>query len=151
MQTKRRSEKSKEYNCPNNNSTSVTITQLLSNALSVFMEKNKDNPNLELYDCKLLVIDDFQDCNGKEATQGIIIDILQYRINKGLFTHLLSDYDYSDLKYISQKLNDLIIENFIVLWGCRKTKSLATAPSFFHLYRAVEIRGIEGERVMRKA
>ena len=103
---------SKEYNCPDNNFTSVTINQLLSNALSGFMEKNKDNPNLELYDCKLLVIDDFQDCNGKEATQGIIIDILQYRINKGLFTHLLSDYDYSDLKYISQKLNDLIIENF---------------------------------------
>ena len=123
--------KSKEYNCPDNNFTSVTINQLLSNALSGFMEKNKDNPNLELYDCKLLVIDDFQDCNGKEATQGIIIDILQYRINKGLFTHLLSDYDYSDLKYISQKLNDLIIENFKISW---RTASLNGSSSSYYQY-----------------
>ena len=99
-------------NCSDNNSTSVTINQLLNNELAVYWGTNNENRNLELYDCELLVIDDFQDCNGKEATQSIIFDLLQYRINKGLFTYLLSDCDYSDLKYISRKLNDLIIDNF---------------------------------------
>ena len=68
-----------------------------------------------LQDPAFLIIEGFQTCNGKEATQRIITDILSYRINKGLTTYLVSEWDYSDIKYISRELDEIIKQNFIFL------------------------------------
>ena len=93
----------------------TTVDEILQNAVSSFRSSNKENPNRLLLDPAFLIINDFQSCNGKEATQKIITDILSYRINKGLTTHLVSKRDYSNIKYISRELDEIIKQNFIFL------------------------------------
>lgn len=98
----------------NNDATITTIDQITQNSLSVMIGKLKDDSNRLLYNAKHLIIDNFQNCNGKEVTQEIITELLLYRIQNGLTTHLFSDYDYSELQYISNKLDDLIRNNFVI-------------------------------------
>lgn len=102
-------------NISRTNAVVTTVDEILQNKLASFRTSNKENPNRLLLDSTFLIIEGFQTCNGKEATQRIIMDILSYRINKGLPTHLVSEWDYSDIRYISRELDEIIKQNFIFL------------------------------------
>ncbi len=102
-------------NISRTNAVVTTVDEILQNKLASFRTSNKENPNRLLLDPAFLIIEGFQTCNGKEATQRIIMDILSYRINKGLPTHLVSEWDYSDIRYISRELDEIIKQNFIFL------------------------------------
>ena len=102
-------------NISRTNAVVTTVDEILQNKLASFRTSNKENPNRLLVDSTFLIIEGFQTCNGKEATQRIIMDILSYRINKGLPTHLVSEWDYSDIRYISRELDEIIKQNFIFL------------------------------------
>ena len=102
-------------NISRTNAVVTTVDEILQNKLASFRTSNKENPNRLLLDPAFLIIEGFQTCNGKEATQRIITDILSYRINKGLPTHLVSEWDYSDIRYISRELDEIIKQNFIFL------------------------------------
>ena len=100
-----------DYNVPCATAKKISVDGIIQNALS----KASENLNKKLYYVNSLLIDNFHNCNGKEVTQDIISDILQHRINAGSSTYLVSDFDYSDLKYISQRLNTIIKSNYIIL------------------------------------
>ena len=102
-------------NISRTNAVVTTVDEILQNKLASFRTSNKENPNRLLLDSTFLIIEGFQTCNGKEATQRIIMDILSYRINKGLPTHLVSEWDYSDIRYICRELDEIIKQNFIFL------------------------------------
>ena len=97
---------------PLTDTTTVSVDEIINNAVISIRSKGKDDPNKTLYATTYLTIVDFQNCNGKESTQRIITDILSSRIQNGLSTLLVSDYEFFDIKYISQNLKELIIKNF---------------------------------------
>ena len=103
------------YNIPYTNAIVTTVDEILQNTVVSIRASKNENPNRLLLDPAFLIIEGFQTCNGKEATQRIVTDILSYRINKGLPTHLVSEWDYSDIKYISRELDEIIKKNFIFL------------------------------------
>lgn len=94
------------------NAVTVSVDEIINNAIISIRSRGKDDPNKALYQVNHLTIVDFQNCNGKESTQRIITDILSSRIQNGLPTLLVSDYELFDIKYISQNLKELIIKNF---------------------------------------
>ena len=102
-------------NIPHPNAVVTTVDEILQNTVASIRASKNENPNRLLLDPAFLIIEGFQTCNGKEATQRIISDILSYRINKGLTTHLVSEWDYSDIRYISHELDEIIKQNFIFL------------------------------------
>ena len=102
-------------NIPHTNAVVTTVDEILQNTVASIRASKNENPNRLLLDPAFLIIEGFQTCNGKEATQRIITDILSYRINKGLTTYLVSEWDYSDIKYISRELDEIIKQNFIFL------------------------------------
>ena len=102
-------------NIPHTNAVVTTVDEILQNTVASIRASKNENPNRLLLDPAFLIIEGFQTCNGKEATQRIITDILSRRINKGLTTHLVSEWDYSDIKYISRELDEIIKQNFIFL------------------------------------
>ena len=102
-------------NISRKNAIITTVDEILQNTVASIRASKNENPNRLLLDPAFLIIEGFQTCNGKEATQRIITDIISYRINKGLPTHLVSEWDYSDIKYISLELDEIIKQNFIFL------------------------------------
>ena len=102
-------------NISRKNAIITTVDEILQNTVASIRASKNENPNRLLLDPAFLIIEGFQTCNGKEATQRIITDILSYRINKGLPTHLVSEWDYSDIRYISRELDEIIKQNFIFL------------------------------------
>ena len=102
-------------NIPHTNAVVTTVDEILQNTVASIRASKNENPNRLLLDPAFLIIEGFQTCNGKEATQRIISDILSYRINKGLTTYLVSEWDYSDIRYISHELDEIIKQNFIFL------------------------------------
>ena len=90
----------------------VTVDEILHNTLVSMRSRGKDAPNRVLYRVNRLIIAEFQNCNGKEATQKIITDILSSRIKSGLPTHLIAGHDFFDIKYMSQNLRKVITKNF---------------------------------------
>lgn len=102
-------------NISRTNAIVTTVDEILQNTVASIRASKNENPNRLLLDPAFLIIEDFQSCNGKEATQSIITNILSYRINKGLPTHLVSERDYSDIKYISRELDEIIKQKFIFL------------------------------------
>ena len=102
-------------NISRTNAIVTTVDEILQNTVASIRASKNENPNRLLLDPAFLIIEGFQTCNGKEATQRIITDIISYRINKGLPTHLVSEWDYTDIKYISRELDEIIKQNFIFL------------------------------------
>lgn len=97
---------------PLTNAVTVSVDEIINNAIISIRSRGKDDPNKALYQANHLIIEAFQNCNGKESTQRIITDILSSRIQNGLFTLLVSNYGFFDIKYISQNLKELIIKKF---------------------------------------
>lgn len=100
---------------PLTNTVTVSTDEILNNAVISIRSRGKDDPNKVLYATSHLTIVDFQNCNGKEAAQRVITDILSSRIQNGLPTLLVSDYDFFEIKYISQNLMELITKSFKIL------------------------------------
>ena len=94
------------------NTVTVSADEILNNAVISIRSRGKDDPNKALYQVNHLTIVDFQNCNGKEAAQRIITDILSSRVQNGLPALLVSDYDFFDIKYISQNLKEVITKDF---------------------------------------
>lgn len=94
------------------NTVTVSADEILNNAVISIRSRGKDDPNKALYQVNHLTIVDFQNCNGKEAAQRIITDILSSRVQNGLPALLVSNYDFFDIKYISQNLKEVITKDF---------------------------------------
>lgn len=90
----------------------ISMDNIIQNLLSTIKGGYKEKPNTAYYDLGLLVIDNFQNCNGKEVTQKTIVDLLAYRIHNKLPTHLLCDFSFTDLKSISKELNEIVKNNY---------------------------------------
>lgn len=95
--------------------TTISMDDIIQNLLSTIKGRCKEKLNTAYYDLGLLVIDNFQNCNGKEITQKAVVDLLTYRIQNKLSTHLLCNSSFTDLKSISKELNEIINNNFSFL------------------------------------
>ena len=95
--------------------TTISMDDIIQNLLLTIKGGCKEKPNTAYYDLRLLVIDNFQNCNGKEITQKAVVDLLTYRVQNKLPTHLLCDSSFTDLKSISKELNEIVNNNFSFL------------------------------------
>lgn len=97
------------------NTTTISIDDIIENNLLALKSNFTENPNVEYYYSEMLAIKDFQNCNGKEVTQKAIVEILTHRIKENLPTHLICDSGFSKLSTVSGDLHSIVKDNFIFL------------------------------------
>lgn len=96
----------------NDTATIITIDNLIENILFTVKNSYKNNSKAKYFNTKLLVINDFQNCSGKEATQKVVLELIFHRIKENLPTHLICTSDFSHLKSISEELYKTVNDNF---------------------------------------
>lgn len=97
------------------NTTAISIDDIIENNLLSLLSEKRNNPNAEYYSSEMLVINDFQNCNGKEVTQKAIVELISHRIIENLPTHLICDSDFLKLRTISGELYRIVKDNFVFI------------------------------------
>lgn len=97
------------------NTTTVSIDDIIKNNILALKSKYTENPNVEYYYSEMLAIIDFQNCNGKEVTQKAIVEIITHRIKENLPTHLFCDSHLSNVRTVSRELSRIVKDNFIFI------------------------------------
>lgn len=80
----------------------VEMQQFLDEMISLLKErKSLDDFHTKYQECGVLLIDDFQFCFGKEATQETVYRILKYRAENNLSTIIFSQSEIQDLSIVT--------------------------------------------------
>ena len=90
----------------------ISVDEILNNEIATFRNRNIENPNKRLLEKDLLAIDSFETCNGKEATQRILYEIITKRMQSCKPTLLLAKMGLRNFSTISSELESLINDSF---------------------------------------
>lgn len=90
----------------------ISVDEIINNEIATFRNRNIENPNKRLLEKDLLVIDSFETCNGKEATQRILYKIISKRMQSCKPTLLLAKMGLRDFSTISSELESIIYDSF---------------------------------------
>lgn len=90
----------------------ISVDEIINNEITTFRNRNIENPNKRLLKKDILVIDSFETCNGKEATQRILYKIISKRMQSCKPTLLLAKMGLRNFSTIRSELESLINDSF---------------------------------------
>lgn len=93
----------------------ISVDEILNNEITTYRNRNIENPNKRLLEKDILVIDSFETCNGKEATQRILYEIITKRMQSCKPTLLLAKMGLRYFSTISSELEALLNDLFAFL------------------------------------
>lgn len=93
----------------------ISVDEIINNEIATFRNRNIENPNKRLLKKDILVIDSFETCNGKEATQRVLYEIITKRMQHGKPTLILVKMGLQKISTISSELISLINDSFVFL------------------------------------
>lgn len=93
----------------------TSVDEIIKNEIATFQNRNNESPQKRLAKKELLVIDSFETCNGKEATQKLLYGMITERLQRGKSTILISKIGFKKLKPISSELVSLVNDSFVFL------------------------------------